>query len=150
MDSFDEEDAASTPPPPSELSTSSASTKYAPSRFPDYEAWTIDKFERFPGFTICHDPSRERTWWWQFGFRMKDNRSQPHKIVWICERCFLRNRLKTTHYVFIASTAGGIVRHLSREHKVVVGAISPRSIPCYLTISTDLSAALWKNDRSRF
>ncbi|KAH7459997.1 hypothetical protein FOMA001_g19780 [Fusarium oxysporum f. sp. matthiolae] len=119
MDSFDEEDAASTPPPPSELSTSSASTKYAPSRFPDYEAWTIDKFERFPGFTICHDPSRERTWWWQFGFRMKDNRSQPHKIVWICERCFLRNRLKTTHYVFIASTAGGIVRHLSREHKVV-------------------------------
>ncbi|KAH7459448.1 hypothetical protein FOMA001_g16886 [Fusarium oxysporum f. sp. matthiolae] len=52
MDSFDEEDAASTPPPPSELSTSSASTKYAPSRFPDYEAWTIDKFERFPGFTI--------------------------------------------------------------------------------------------------
>ncbi|KAG7408128.1 putative AC transposase [Fusarium oxysporum f. sp. raphani] len=119
MDSFDEEDAASTPPPPSELSTSSASTKYAPSRFPDYEAWTIDKFERFPGFTICHDPSRERTWWWQFGFRMKDNRSQPHKIVWICERCFLRNRLKTTHYVFIASTAGAIVRHLSREHKVV-------------------------------
>ncbi|EGU73571.1 hypothetical protein FOXB_15921 [Fusarium oxysporum f. sp. conglutinans Fo5176] len=122
MDSFDEEveDATtSIPPPSSELSTSSASTKYAPSKFPYYEAWTIDKFERFPGFTICHDPSRERTWWWQFGFRMKDNRSQPHKIVWICERCFLRNRLKTTNYVFVASTAGGIVRHLSREHKVV-------------------------------
>ncbi|KAI8417250.1 hypothetical protein FOFC_03563 [Fusarium oxysporum] len=122
MDSFDEEveDATtSIPPPSSELSTSSASTKYAPSKFPDYEAWTIDKFERFPGFTICHDPSRERTWW-QFGFRMKDNRSQPHKIVWICERCFLRNRLKTTNYVFVASTAGGIVWHLSREHKVVV------------------------------
>ncbi|KAG6990743.1 putative AC transposase [Fusarium oxysporum f. sp. conglutinans] len=83
MDSFDEEveDATtSIPPPSSELSTSSASTKYAPSKFPYYEAWTIDKFERFPGFTICHDPSRERTWWWQFGFRMKDNRSQPHKI----------------------------------------------------------------------
>lgn len=153
MDSFDEEveDATtSIPPPSSELSTSSASTKYAPSKFPDYEAWTIDKFERFPGFTICHDPSRERTWWWQFGFRMKDNRSQPHKIVWICEGCFLRNRLKTTNYVFAASTAGGIVRHLSREHKVVVGAISPRPIPCCSTISTDLSAALWKNDRSRF
>ncbi|WKT53989.1 hypothetical protein QSH57_004573 [Fusarium oxysporum f. sp. vasinfectum] len=110
MDSFDEEVEGATtsiPPPSSELSTSSASTKYAPSKFPDYEAWTIDKFERFPGFTICHDPSRERTWWWQFGFRMKDNRSQPHKIVWICERCFLRNRLKTTNYVFVASTAGG-------------------------------------------
>ncbi|KAH7471429.1 hypothetical protein FOMA001_g13061 [Fusarium oxysporum f. sp. matthiolae] len=83
MDSFDEEVEDATtpiPPPSSELSTSSASTKYAPSKFPDYEAWTIDKFERFPGFTICHDPSRERTWWWQFGFRMKDNRSQPHKI----------------------------------------------------------------------
>ncbi|KAH8742985.1 hypothetical protein F5883DRAFT_50468 [Diaporthe sp. PMI_573] len=74
-------EAASSTPPPSEPSTSSASTKYAPIRFPDYEAWTTDKFERFPGFTICHDPSRERTWWWQFGFRMKDNRSQPNKIV---------------------------------------------------------------------
>ncbi|KAH7190454.1 hypothetical protein DER44DRAFT_753260 [Fusarium oxysporum] len=66
IDSFDEEveDATtSIPPPSSELSTSSVSTKYAPSKFPDYEAWTIDKFERFPGFMICHDPSRERTWW---------------------------------------------------------------------------------------
>ncbi|KAM4061454.1 ribonuclease H-like protein [Hirsutella rhossiliensis] len=62
----------------------------------NYEAWTTDKFGRFPGFTICHDPSRERT--------MKDNRSRPHKIVWICERCFLRDRPKTAHYVFIAST----------------------------------------------
>lgn len=143
MDSFDEEveDIASTPPPPSELSTSSASTKSAPSRFPDYEAWTTDKFKRFPGFTICHDPSRERTWWWQFGFRMKDNRSQPHKIVWICERCFLRNRLKTTHYVFIASTAGGIVRHLSREHKVVVCAISPRPVSRRSMMRANLSAA---------
>ena len=121
MDSFDEEteDVSSTPPP-SEPSASSVSSKYAPSQFPDYEAWTTDKFERFPGFTTCHDPSRERTWWWQFGFRMKDNRSQTHKIVWVCERCFLRNKLKATHYVFIASTAGSIVRHLRKEHKVVV------------------------------
>jgi hypothetical protein len=125
MDSFDEqsEDVSSTLPP-SEPSASSASTKYAPSRFPDYEAWTTDKFERFPGLTICHDPSRERTWWWQFGFRMNDNRSRPHKIVWVCERCFLRNKLKTTHYVFIASTAGSI-GHLKREHKVVVCSIFP-------------------------
>lgn len=134
MDSFDEEleDVSSTPPP-SEPSTSSASTKYIPSRVPDYEAWTTDKFKRFPGFTACHDPSRERTWWWQFGFRMKDNRSQPHKIVWICERCFLRNRLRTTLYVFIASTAGSIVRHLRKEHKVVVCAIPP----CRLSTSFD-------------
>ncbi|KAH8754838.1 hypothetical protein F5883DRAFT_572675 [Diaporthe sp. PMI_573] len=38
MDSFDEDiEAASSTPPPSEPSTSSASTKYAPIRFPDYE-----------------------------------------------------------------------------------------------------------------
>ncbi|KAM9874248.1 hypothetical protein VDGL01_11681 [Verticillium dahliae] len=51
MDSFDEEveDVTSTPPPPSsQLSTSSASTSHAPNRFPAYEAWTTDKFERFP------------------------------------------------------------------------------------------------------
>ncbi|XP_044714629.1 Ribonuclease H-like protein [Hirsutella rhossiliensis] len=50
---------------------------------------------------------------------MKDNRSRPHKIVWICERCFLRDRPKTAHYVFIASTGGSVVRHLRKEHKVV-------------------------------
>ncbi|KAK2686779.1 hypothetical protein QWA68_014952 [Fusarium oxysporum] len=47
---------------------------------------------------------------------MKDNRSQPHKI--------------TINYVFVSSTAGGIVRHLSREHKVVLPCgkiISPGS-----------------------
>lgn len=125
MDSFDDDtEVSSSMPLPSESSTNSASTTYTPSRFPDYEAWTTDRFGRFPGFTICHDPSRERIWWWQFGFRMKDNRSQPHKILWICERCFLRNKLKTTHYVFIASTGGSIVRHLRKEHKVVVCAIS--------------------------
>ncbi|KID95156.1 Ribonuclease H-like protein, partial [Metarhizium majus ARSEF 297] len=106
-------------PPPSEQSTSSASTKYAPVRFPNYDAWTTDKFRRFPGFTIGHVPSRERTWWWQFGFRMKDNRSQPHKIVWICELCFLRNRSRAADFVFIASTSGGIARHLRKEHKIL-------------------------------
>ncbi|KAM7210763.1 hypothetical protein V8F06_013858, partial [Rhypophila decipiens] len=47
---------------PSEPPTSSASIRYAPNRFPDYGVWTTDNFEQFPGFTICHDPSRERTW----------------------------------------------------------------------------------------
>lgn len=140
MDSFDKEmEVVSSTPAPSEPSTSSAPTSYAAGRFPDYGAWTTDKFERFPGFTICHDLSRERTWWWQFGFRMKDNRSQPHKIVWVCERCFLRNKLKTTNYVFIASTAGSIVRHLKKEHKVLVGSLSPyRSI-----MATNLSVAFY-------
>ncbi|EFZ03855.2 hAT family dimerization domain protein [Metarhizium robertsii] len=120
MDSFDEENEdVSLTPSPYEPSASSVSTKDAPSRFPDYEAWTTDKFERFPGFTTCHDPTRERTWWWQFGFRMKDNRSQSHKIIWVCEKCFLRNKLRSTHYVFIASTAGSIIRHLRKEHKVM-------------------------------
>ena len=118
---FEEEvETVSSSPPPSEPSTLSTPTPYLPSGFPDYEAWTATKFERFPGFTIFHDASRERTWWWQFGFRMKDNRSRPPKIVWICERCFLRDRLKTTKYIFIASTAGSIGRHLKKEHKISV------------------------------
>lgn len=129
MDSFDEENEdVSLTPSPYEPSASSVSTKDAPSRFPDYEAWTTDKFERFPGFTTCHDPTRERTWWWQFGFRMKDNRSQSHKIIWVCEKCFLRNKLRSTHYVFIASTAGSIIRHLRKEHKVMVCFISLCSV----------------------
>ncbi|KAM4060204.1 ribonuclease H-like protein [Hirsutella rhossiliensis] len=107
MDALDEDiEIASSTPPPSEPTT-------------NYEAWTTDKFGRFPA-SICHDPSRERT--------MKDNRSRPHKIVWICERCFLRDRPKTAHYVFIASTGGSVVRHLRKEHKVVVCATSPYPI----------------------
>ncbi|OBS15738.1 hypothetical protein FPOA_13466 [Fusarium poae] len=105
MDSFNKGiETASTTPPPSEPSTISASMTYATIKFPDYDVWTADKFRRFPGFTIGHDPSRERTWWWHFGFRMKDNRPRTRKIVWVCERCFLRNKPRTTDYVFIAST----------------------------------------------
>jgi hypothetical protein len=101
MESLDDDmETASSTQPPSEPSTSSASRKYAPVRFPDYDAWTTDKFRRFPGFTIGHDLSRERTWWRQFGFRMKDNRSRPHEIAWICERGILWNKPKTTNYVF--------------------------------------------------
>lgn len=61
MDSFDEEmEVVSSTPTPSEPSARSAPMPYAAGRFPDYEAWTADKFERFTGFTICHDPSRYR------------------------------------------------------------------------------------------
>ncbi|OAQ58230.1 ribonuclease H-like protein [Pochonia chlamydosporia 170] len=114
----EEMENASSTPPPSEPSISSTSSAHGSSRFPNYQTWTTDKFKLFPNFTTCHDPSRERTWWWQFGFRMKDHGSEPHKIVWVCERCFLRNRMKATHYTFIASTAGSIVRHLRKEHKI--------------------------------
>lgn len=116
----EETEMVSSPPPPSEPSTLSTPTPSNPPGFPDYEVWTPEKFERFPGFTIFHDTSRERTWWWQFGFRMKDTRSRPAKIIWVCERCFLRNKLKTTNYVFVASTAGGIARHLKKEHNILV------------------------------
>ncbi|EFY95405.1 Ribonuclease H-like protein [Metarhizium robertsii ARSEF 23] len=120
MDPFDDEtDNVSSTPPPSEPSTNSTSSVHEPSRFPDYQTWTTERFKRFPNFTACHDPSRERTWWWQFGFRMKDHGSESHKIVWVCERCFLRNKTKAARYTFIASTAGSIVRHLRKEHKVV-------------------------------
>lgn len=106
-------------PPASEASATSSS-KYTPSRFPDYEIWTADRFQRFPGLTACHDPARERTWWWQFGFRMKDNGPELHRIVWVCERCLIRNKPRTASYTFIASTAGSIVRHLRKEHRIVV------------------------------
>lgn len=129
MASLDEElDVASSPPPLSEPSTRSTPTPSNPAGFPDYEAWTPEKFERFPGLTIYHDSTRERTWWWQFGFRMKDNRAQAPKIVWVCERCFLRNKLKTANYVFIASTAGGITRHLKKEHNILVRAAPERNM----------------------
>lgn len=62
---------------------------------------------------------------------MKDNRSQPHKIVWICELCFLRNRSRAADFVFIASTSGGIARHLRKEHKILVGAV-PRASPAHV------------------
>jgi hypothetical protein len=59
---------------------------------------------------------------------MKDHGSEPHKIVWVCERCFLRNKTKAVRYTFIASTAGSIVRHLRKEHKVVRPASSHEEV----------------------
>ncbi|KAM3547718.1 hypothetical protein MY1884_009465 [Beauveria asiatica] len=50
---------------------------------------------------------------------MKDHSARPYKIMWICEGCFLRKKINTRHYAFIASTSGSIVRHLRKEHKVV-------------------------------
>ncbi|KAJ3495227.1 hypothetical protein NLG97_g3547 [Lecanicillium saksenae] len=120
MDSFDEEaEEGLSSLLTSEPSTSSTPTKRSSNVFPNYNAWTADRFERFPGFTTCHDPSRERTWWWQFGFRMKDHNSRPYKIMWVCEECFLHKKINIRHYTFIASTGGSIVRHLRKEHKVL-------------------------------
>lgn len=59
---------------------------------------------------------------------MKDHGSKPHKIVWVCERCFLRNKTKAPRYTFIASTAGNIVRLLRKEHGVVQPAGSEEVI----------------------
>jgi hypothetical protein len=103
----------------------STPTPWTPGGFPDYECWTAEKFQHFPGITTFHNGSRERTWWWQHGFRMKDNRSRPTKIVRICESCFLRNKQKTTNYTFIASPAGSIARHLKDEHRILVWNVSP-------------------------
>ena len=77
-------------------------------RCPYYQVWTADRFERSTGFTTCHDPSRQRLWWWQFGLRTEGP-------LWVCERCFLRNKIKATYYTFIASTGGSITRHLRRS-----------------------------------
>lgn len=99
MDSFDEEaEEGFSSLLPSEPSTLSSSTKNSSNVFPNYNVWTADRFERFLGFITCYDPSRERTWWWQFGFRMKDHNSRPYKIMWVCEECFLRKKINIRHY----------------------------------------------------
>ncbi|QLI71023.1 uncharacterized protein G6M90_00g080370 [Metarhizium brunneum] len=82
IDSFDDDtDDISSAPPPSDPSNNSTSSAHDPSGFPDYQTWTTERFKRFPNFIICHDPSREQTWWWKYGFSMKDHGTEPHKIV---------------------------------------------------------------------
>ena len=50
---FDEDaEMTSSPPPPSEPSSLSTPTPCPPGGFPDYESWTAEKFQRFPGFPI--------------------------------------------------------------------------------------------------
>jgi hypothetical protein len=53
----DEDTEMTSSPPPLEPSTLSTLTSYGPGGFPDYEGWTADKFQHFPGFTIFHDIS---------------------------------------------------------------------------------------------
>ena len=87
---------------------------------PDYTLWTVQKYSLWPGFTTFHDPTAEKNPWWQFGYRMRDERPTPKKIYWICCQCFKRNRPLTRDYTYNASTWKGVERHMKRLHRMEV------------------------------
>jgi hypothetical protein len=87
---------------------------------PDYALWTAQKYALWPGFTTFHDTVTEKNPWWQFGYRMRDERTTPKKIYWICCQCFKRNRPLTRDYTYNASTWKGVERHMKRLHRMEV------------------------------
>jgi hypothetical protein len=120
-------DMSSSPPAPSSqaLSTQGRLTPHSPSPLPtsglDYSVWTAERYALWPGLVAAPDGTRERAWWWQYGYRMKDERSA--KIKWVCVRCFKRKRSATPLYTFIASTGIAITKHL-KGHSIRVSCAS--------------------------
>lgn len=87
---------------------------------PNYSLWTVQKYALWPGFTTFHDSVAEKNPWWQFGYRMKDERTSPKKIFWICYQCFKRGRPLTRDYTYNASTWKSIERHMKKAHRTTV------------------------------
>jgi len=114
-----------TPQPPKALSPLPTSELDSPSPLPtsglDYSVWTAERYALWPGLVAAPDGTRERAWWWQYGYRMKDERSA--KIKWVCVRCFKRQRSATPLYTFIASTGIAITKHL-KGHSIRVSCAS--------------------------
>jgi hypothetical protein len=52
----------------------------------------------WPGFTTFHDTVAEKNPQWEFEYRMRDERTTPKKIYWICCQGFKRNRPLTRNY----------------------------------------------------
>ena len=126
--------SSSPPAPPSQASSaqsiSSAQPPKTPSQPPtselDYSVWTAERYTRFPGLVAAPDSSRERAWWWQYGYKMKNERStKGARIKWVCVRCFERKRGATQAYTFVASTGLAVVRHLKRDHSIQVSYTLP-------------------------
>jgi hypothetical protein len=102
------------------LASSQSSSVPSQRSEPDYSLWTAQKYALWPGFTTFHDSVAEKNPWWQFGYRMRDERTTPKKIYWICCQCFKRNRPLTRDYTYNASTWKGVERHMKRLHRVEV------------------------------
>jgi hypothetical protein len=101
-------------PPPS---VSSSSISDSSSDLPDYNLWTAEKYALWPGLVEFHDTLAEKSHWWRFGYRMKDER-HAKRIVWICYRCFKRNKPVTSQYTYNASTWSAIERHMNKTHGI--------------------------------
>lgn len=98
--------------------SSSSSSSTVPSDTPDYSLWTAEKYALWPGLIEFHDTLAERSHWWRFGYRMKDER-HPKRIFWICYCCFKRNRPSTNQYTYNASTWNAIERHMKKMHRTL-------------------------------
>lgn len=87
---------------------------------PDYSFWTEEIFTHFPGLVTFHESINEKSWIWRYGFRMRDPRVKPAKALWICHICCRRRKPTPSNYTYVASTTGGIERHLRKSHGIEV------------------------------
>ena len=87
--------------------------------YPDYSVWTEERWAAYPGLANYHNPTKERKWWWRYGFRLRDcSRPKNQDQIWVCESCFLAKKpAKDTK--FVATTSGSIENHLKDSHGVI-------------------------------
>jgi hypothetical protein len=85
----------------------------------DYDKWDPQWLKRFPGYVLAHDPTKERSWWWQHGYRLKKKSGSITKFRWVCADCVARHRPPTavSKYSYDASTGKCIGPHLE-THRI--------------------------------
>jgi hypothetical protein len=82
---------------------------------PDYSRWREDWWYRFSNHLLAAG-SRERSWWWQYGYRLKRTESDlapASRYVWVCATCVARSQPPPVNrYAFVASIGRSIEHHL--------------------------------------
>jgi hypothetical protein len=78
----------------------------------DYGNFDLQWLARFPGYILAHDPSKERSWWWQHGYRLKRKINGVVKHRWVCAECVAKHHPPLiTKYTYDASTGKCIEPH---------------------------------------
>jgi hypothetical protein len=57
------------------------------SRKLDYGNFDLQWLARFLGYTLAHNPPKERSWWWQHGYPLKRNINGVVKHRWVYAEC---------------------------------------------------------------
>jgi hypothetical protein len=74
---------------------------------------------RFPHYFLAEDTQKQRSWWWQYGYRLKKTDAQHTSFLWVCGICVAKPRPpQHSKYTYVASTSRSTEAHLMAVHHI--------------------------------